>query len=562
MERSLELSGGRFLGAGTYGCVFAPPLADGGGGSERPTSPREHAPQQKQEAARKRTRSAVAARRSPPVLRPQPGRALQHAAPRGRRSASSGKHKRKRSQKAPSRRRSSTSKATAAAAAAATAATKTKAELGTRWLGKVMLRSDAEEELAFMEPFRAVDPHEEFGVYANPAVALPLDADAAALLRSAGGTEALQACHKRQSSVGGALLAQTAPARQTAPAAHAVHAMHITARARQHRRRGLAAGQAKSARSASPKPEELRQLRLRMADGDLAHVLSEDAAACAEKPWLRPFLLGGHLRALRALMRGLDAYHNKGTGVVHLDIKCQNIVVFRDAASGVGECAHRYIDFGMARCRAAFFGHVARGEDNPDPTLMYATYPPYPLLANTYFAHVDASFGAFKFHGPRDAPHTFLRTKSKKRAESSSSERPYLPLYDDVASCLEDDKRLRATYGCAETTLAARDDARWAVARATDVYALGLVLLRVLQDLGSIRYRESAAGVPTFVVASSVASAAPLSAEEHGLPLLLWHRLDRLAHFVFRMLHFSIASADLVAAFDAATEGILKNVKV
>jgi serine/threonine protein kinase len=164
------------------------------------------------------------------------------------------------------------------------------------WLGKVMSSANAATEFAQIQRLLAVDPHQDFGIYAALGKPRVVRTDADALAVSAGGDAELAKC----------------TVLQDIPRA------------------------------------DLRQLVMRRAEGgDMASVLerARNAPASAHAQWSAR--LASHLAAFATLVRGLAAYH--AHGIVHQDVKPANAVLVGGTwDSGAPRLEYKFIDFGVA----------------------------------------------------------------------------------------------------------------------------------------------------------------------------------------------------------------------
>lgn len=181
------------------------------------------------------------------------------------------------------------------------------------WLGKVMTKKNADEEIARMAFLRKIDPKQRFGLYSVFRKPQKLARSVPAVVTSAGGVKQLAKCTDVSGFEGSDVL----------------------------HRNGAS---------------DLRQILLpKASSGDLTKVMklveeartktasaaAADVAAASAPNYGR--LLLKHMRAMLVLFDGLVFYHSKG--LVHTDIKPSNVVL----ASGTWRAplSYKYIDFGL-----------------------------------------------------------------------------------------------------------------------------------------------------------------------------------------------------------------------
>jgi serine/threonine protein kinase len=186
------------------------------------------------------------------------------------------------------------------------------------WLGKVMPRVSATDEVKHMAALRKIDPKQRFGLYSVYRKPEKLSRDVMAVVKSAGGVAELAKC-ATDDFEGKDMLKDTEDLRQIllpkAVAGDMKVVMSAVLDARERVRDASAA--------ASTPP------------------LDRDVAAAGLKNY--GVLLLKHLRAFRVLLAGLVLYHSKD--LVHADIKPANVVL----ASGTWRAplAYKFIDFGL-----------------------------------------------------------------------------------------------------------------------------------------------------------------------------------------------------------------------
>ena len=602
------LRGGNFMGGGTFACAFAPPIAFAS----------KEDPDGSVESLGSLGSARGAARGAAPLAKT---RSQQRAALRSQRD----QHALSAHALRPPTR-----------AASKSSSRKDSNQASLPLLGKVMQRESADEEYELSRRFAAIDPHELYGFYLKGRPRR-VSADPRALRDSAGGALEVRACWKGSPDVG-PLFRDAAMKGEDAGDNDSADDDDDDDDDREYHQ---------DHESGDESPSQLYQVVMHRADSDLERALLAKPRTVED--------LFGHLRALRTLFEGVLVYH--AHGLVHLDIKSANIVVFkagaakaaaqaeaaaraetvsRDgkkrrrstststsrprprarsrsdpstsassaaspataataataAAASVPQhvLAHRMIDFGLSFTRdnmdvlcthleGSASGGVAGKKDKTVQASYYATslnsaYFAYPLLANVYFSetqrpqqhppqHQHYKQPCFHFpHGPRDAPQSWLRSAAQKREDAALSYGEWLPRYDAAESALCDDEDLRASYGLMQRERAGRGGkggkggkgrellesmkVHWAVACATDVYGLGIVLAHILFAYGGVVFTDEASkGAsrrdlradhgPDFSAAANASS-----------PFAAWGPL------LTRILHFRIANTELLAAYDSA----------
>lgn len=299
------------------------------------------------------------------------------------------------------------------------------------FIGKVMSSGHAADELEAIHVFKEMDPTGAFGVYAGDA--LPVDATRAFF--SAGGERELDSCAD--------ILA--------------VRILRDQGRAHARGRR-------------VPAPLSRDEAPVEIIMPRAACSFDDGMAETARGHWWRDPAHAAMLwRALRNLYAGIVHYH--AHDMVHLDIKPANVVMI---GSATAPTSMKFIDFGLSATRRAV-------EENPYATALASAYEHYPALTQLVFAVNPSRKLAFLWD---DTAPDFPSAPAAQHAQEAWQEARDPPsLHTPIPPSLVLPQGAAATRVkvVREVWHVPRSSSlKWAMARATDVYGLGMIAAWVL----------------------------------------------------------------------------------
>jgi ankyrin repeat protein/tRNA A-37 threonylcarbamoyl transferase component Bud32 len=354
-------------------------------------------------------------------------------------------------------------------------------------IGKIMQYANAAVEYEQLKRLIAVDPAQQYGIYADMPPVHVIQAEAAA---SAGGASQLEKCRTVE----------------------AVASLILNTEA------GV------------PLERQAYQLIMTRALGDAQNTLEP----LTHKP-MTLARVHAHMHALRNLYAGLQHMH--ANRVCHLDVKPLNCVVV--GASAEAPSAYKFIDFGLARSYAELEAGV------PDTTVLSESYVYYPLLANVVWQgygvgepRADGEFEREVFEddpfqkrsaSPRVARLYAQLIAQLGRSKAREDKPGWAPRFSTFSVVLADFDALLRTYGGQPFG----SDARLAAARATDVFGVALVTACVYACLANVVFTEVA-----------------VDPKVRGDPLKLSPVSEELHHLLLDMMHMRVRDDAILERYD------------